>query len=228
MSPLLPSLFAPGSGLNCFKNSAWQLCLALWSIQERPEQWLQKWSQPSHRLHRQTKSSTINFGFWIIANDLNLYAWALMSGHGAQCTQRTSTFVIPYFRPWWRCTQGDLICRVWRWPPLALKAFVFGTNFPSISNDCLLSKLICWGADFNNLYFRANVASLFMGDRNVAERVNVVQWEGHRLWDPSGHQDHQRTTCATWLWTWPAAYDLSSLRLSKMMRLAAITPTSQR
>lgn len=119
-------------------------------------------------------------------------------------------------------------CRVWRWPPLALKAFVFGTNFPSISNDCLLSKLICWGADFNNLYFRANVASLFMGDRNVAERVNVVQWEGHRLWDPSGHQDHQRTTCATWLWTWPAAYDLSSLRLSKMMRLAAITPTSQR
>lgn len=105
MSPILPSSFAPGSVLNCFENGAWRLCSALWAVQERPKQWLQKWLQPSHRLHHQTKSSTINFGFWIIANDLNLYAWALMSGHGAQCTQCTSTFVITYFCPWWRCTR---------------------------------------------------------------------------------------------------------------------------
>lgn len=66
-----------------------------------------------------------------------------------------------------------------------------------------------------------------MGDRNAAERADMVQWEGHGLWDPSENQDNQRITCATLLWTWPTGYDLSSLRLSQMTTTETITPTSQ-
>lgn len=92
--------FASGLGVNFFKNGLQKLYMALLAIRNGRNSSCRNHYNPS--VCSISRWRAINFGFWMIANDLNFYTWALVNGHTTQPTEHIETFEMNCFCLLWK------------------------------------------------------------------------------------------------------------------------------